>query len=48
MSAKMRYGPAPDGYEYIYRPYITQPDGTKLYASQFGKRAFRLCVRVSD
>ncbi len=29
---------------YIYRTKITLKDGTVLYASQYGKRAFRIPV----
>ncbi len=29
---------------YIYRTYITLRDGTRLYAWQRGKKAFRLAV----
>lgn len=28
----------------IYRSSITKPDGTVLYASQFGKKAFRIVL----
>ena len=29
---------------YIFRAYITLKDGTRLYARQRGKRAFRIAV----
>ena len=32
-----------DGY-YIYTKYITLKDGTRIYAEQYGKRAFRIWV----
>lgn len=28
--------------EYIYTPYITKKDGTRIYASQYGKKAFKI------
>ena len=28
----------------IYRPWITLPNGTKLYAKQFGKKVFRIPI----
>ena len=37
---------APPGYRWIFRPWITRPDGTRVYASSYGKRAFRLLVPV--
>lgn len=27
---------------YIFTPYITKKDGTRVYASQYGKKAFRI------
>ncbi len=29
---------------YIYRAYITLKDGTRIYARQYGKKAFRIPV----
>lgn len=29
---------------YIYRTYITLKDGTRIYARQYGKKAFRIPV----
>ena len=29
---------------YIYTKYITLKDGTRIYAEQYGKRAFRIWV----
>lgn len=29
---------------YIFRPYITLQDGTRLYAKAFGHKAFRIPV----
>ena len=29
---------------YIFRTYITTKDGTKLYARDYGKRAFRIWI----
>lgn len=34
-----------DEYDYIYRPWVTRPDGTKIYAKHYGKKAFRIPVR---
>ena len=31
-----------DDVEYIYTTYITKKDGTKVYASQYGIKAFRI------
>lgn len=31
---------------YIFRAYITLPDGRRLYAKDYGKRAFRIWVNV--
>ena len=28
--------------DYIYTPYITKKDGTRIYVSQYGKKAFRI------
>jgi hypothetical protein len=28
----------------VFRPYITKKDGTRLYASQVGKRAFPIVI----
>ncbi len=30
----------------IFRPYFTLKNGRRIYASQFGKRAFPIKVRV--
>lgn len=27
---------------YIFTPYITKKDGTRVYASQYGKKVFRI------
>ncbi len=34
------------GFVYIFRAFITLKDGTRLYARQRGKRAFRIAVPV--
>lgn len=39
--------PIPEGYQLVFRPWITLKNGTKLYARQIGKRAFPLVVPVS-
>lgn len=33
------------GY-YIFTKYITRKDGTRIYAEQYGKRAFRIWVSI--
>lgn len=38
--------PIPEGYKLVFRPWITLKNGKKLFASQFGKRAFPLVVRT--
>lgn len=35
----------PAGYTLIFRPFITLKNGTKLWASQCGKKAFPLLVK---
>lgn len=30
---------------YIFRPWITTKDGEKIYAKDYGKRAFRIPVK---
>ncbi len=39
--------PIPDGYQLVFRPWITLKNGTRLYAAQVGKRAFPLIVPVT-
>lgn len=34
-----------DDCEYIYRPWITLPDGRRIFAKNYGKKAFRISVR---
>lgn len=36
----------PEGYEVRFVAYITQKNGTRLYAKQCGKKAFPIVVRV--
>ena len=31
-----------DSVRYIYRTYITCKDGTRIYARNYGKKAFRI------
>lgn len=38
------YPEPPEGYMYIFTRYITLRNGTRIYASSFGKRAFRILV----
>ena len=35
-------------YIYIFRAFITLKDGTRLYARQRGKKAFRIAVPVEQ
>ena len=35
----------PEGYEVIYTAYITLRNGRRLYASAYGRKAWRLVVR---
>lgn len=37
--------PEPDGFEFVYVAFITLRNGKRLYARQYGRRAFRLKVR---
>lgn len=34
-----------DGYETIFRAWTTTPDGRRIYAKWFGRRAFPMRVR---
>jgi len=36
---------APDGYHYIYVAFITLRTGKRIYARNYGKRAFRILVK---
>lgn len=33
-----------ENISYIYTAYITRPDGSRIYAKQYGKKAFRIPV----
>lgn len=35
----------PEGYEVVYTAYITLRNGKRLYASTYGRSAWRLVVR---
>jgi len=37
--------PIPDGYEVKFVAFITTKGGKRLYAKQFGKRAFPIIVK---
>lgn len=37
-------GSSGEGVSYIYRASILLPNGTRIYAKQFGKRAFKIPV----
>lgn len=37
-----------EGENYIYRASITLPDGSRIYARQFGKRAFKIPVSPTN
>lgn len=34
-----------DDIRYIFTAYITRPDGTRVYAKQYGLRAFHIPVQ---
>lgn len=34
-----------DNFHYIYTPYVTTRSGKRIYAAQYGLRAFRIRVR---
>ena len=34
-----------NGVRYIFTAYITRPDGTRVYASEYGLKAFRIPVK---
>jgi hypothetical protein len=31
--------------KYVFRPYITLPNGTTIYARNYGKRAFKIPIK---
>lgn len=35
----------PEGYEVVYTAYITLRNGKRLYASAYGRKAWKLVVR---
>jgi hypothetical protein len=35
----------PEGYEVVYTAFITLRNGKRLYASTYGRKAWRLVVR---
>jgi len=37
---------APPGYRWIFVAWITLKDGTRLYARDYGKKAFRILVKA--
>ena len=38
--------PNNDEWEFIFRPYITRRNGTRVWASELGLKAFPIRVRV--
>jgi hypothetical protein len=38
----------PDGYEVVFRKSVTDPDGTVLYAKDFGLEYFLLLVPTAE
>ncbi|HZR02211.1 MAG TPA: hypothetical protein VFA81_03440 [Burkholderiales bacterium] len=44
MSTTTTTAPPPPGYKLIFRPYRTLKDGTKLFASTVGKKAWPMWV----
>lgn len=39
---------APASPGFIYRPYITLPDGRVIWAKNYGKRAFKIPIADND
>lgn len=39
--------PIPEGYEVVFRPFITLKNGTVIWAKQYGKRAFPILVPIA-
>ncbi len=35
----------PNGYHYVFVAFITLKDGRRIYAKNYGKRAFRILVK---
>lgn len=42
------FAPPPEGYKYIYRTWTTLPDGTRIWAKHYGKRAFPILVPIDS
>lgn len=40
--------PPPPGKKYIFRSWLMRPDGRRIYAKQYGKRAWPLLVDVDE
>lgn len=38
--------PIPEGYQLVFRAWITLKNGKRLYAAQIGKRAFPLLIKT--
>lgn len=41
-----KYPDLPPGKKIIFRPWITGPDGRRIYASTYGKRVFPIIVDI--
>jgi hypothetical protein len=40
------YPEPPDGFTYVFVSYVTRKNGTRVYASAYGLRAFRILVKA--
>jgi hypothetical protein len=38
----------PEGYKIIFRASTTLPDGTRIYARQYGRKAFPILVPIDS
>jgi hypothetical protein len=43
--AAMAQKPAPQGYHWVYTPYITLKTGQRIYASSYGKKVFAFLAK---
>ena len=43
---RAREAEIPEGYMVVYTAYITLRNGKRLYAAAYGRKAWRLLVRV--
>lgn len=38
--------PIPEGYKLVFRPYTTLKNGKRVFAKQYGIRAFPMIVKI--